>query len=101
MAVHVLLGVKAWKLVFGEFRSKETFSDLDPTPNPNSVYFTDQNRIPIGKKFFLCYIVIKVILFLYTVGKYIKNRTKFNKRPYAENKMVAPDECLKISEIRG
>ena len=29
------------------------------------------------------------LLLLYTVGKYMKNETKFNKRPYAENELVA------------
>lgn len=42
---------------------------------------------------------LKVIL-LYTVVKDIKNATKFEKIPYAENKVVASYSCLNISEIR-
>ena len=43
---------------------------------------------------------LKVIL-LYTVVKDIKNATKFDKIPFAENKVVACYSCLNISEIRG
>ena len=41
-----------------------------------------------------------VILF-YTLGKFIKNETKFNKRLYAKNKIVARDECSKVLKIMG
>ena len=82
-------------MVCGWFRSKETFSDLDPNPQFNFVYFTDQNQILIGKKVFS----LKVLL-LYTIRKYIKSEAKFKKTPYAENKVVASYECVKISEIR-
>ena len=61
-----------------------------PSPSkPNNLYFTDQNRIAIGQNIFS----LKVLL-LYTVGKYMKNKTKFNKRPYAENELVASYETL-------
>ena len=40
-------------------------------------------------------------MLLHTLGKYIKNETKFNKRLYAKNKIAASDECLKVLELMG
>ena len=37
---------------------------------------------------------------LRTVGKYMKNEIKFNKRPYAENKLVASYETLRAFQVR-
>ena len=54
-----------------------------------------QTRIGFPHKFSL-----RVIL-LHTLGKYIKNETKFNKRLYAKNKIAASDECLKVLELMG
>ena len=41
------------------------------------------------------------MLLLYTVGKYIENKTKVNERPYAENELVPSYETLKNFQVRG
>ena len=41
------------------------------------------------------------MLLLCTVGKYMKNKTKFNKKPYPENEMVASNETLNLFQVRG
>ena len=62
-ANHVLLGVKTWNLACSKFRSKEINWSSDPPPNPNYVYFIDQNRITIRQNIFslkcYCYIPLE------------------------------------------
>ena len=41
------------------------------------------------------------MLLLCTVRKYMKNKTKFNKKPYPENEVVASNETLNLFQVRG
>ena len=54
-----------------------------------------QTRIGFPHKFSL------IVILLYTLGKFIKNEAKSNKRLYAKNKIVASDECSEVLEIMG